>query len=312
MSFLENLKNAAKSPLSVYIRFLQQYKKGDKSLHLFYEGNDDPSFYTNFIVNLLGNEYRLYFYNCKNKDGVYSNYSKIDWRTYRKSRALFFVDKDHSDILGIKYIEGINIFVTKYYSVENYLVNEVVFQRILRELASIGDETIINELTKVFIVQHKRYSDLMLLITSWIIYHRQLNSNLNLNNINLNHLFFFNDNLEVQRVTKPLSRKILTYLDEKTKVSTSANSWKVILCIYRALIKIREHKVHLRGKFEVWFLIAFVDALIDQMNQGKNKGEKKVKMKVPLSINNSVALLATRIQIPEDMDKFFKTLFADL
>lgn len=312
MNFLEKLKNAASSPSSVYIRFLQQYRKGDKSLHLFYEGNDDPSFYTNFIVNLLGNEYRLYFYNCKNKEGVYSNHSMIDWRIYKKNRALFFVDKDHADILGIKYVKSINIFVTKFYSIENYLVSEIVLERILRELISIDADNLIDQVKEKFKVQHERYSNFMLLATSWIIYHRQLRSNLNLNNINLNHLFYFDENSEVQRITKPLSKKILAYLDEKAKVSTIQNSWKIILAIYRMLTTIRDHKIHLRGKFEVWFLIAFIDSFLGQLNLEKNKGEQKYKLKIPISIDNAVALLGTRIAIPKDLDEFFNTLFKDL
>lgn len=312
MSFLEKLKNAANSPLSSYIRFLQQYKKDDKSLHLFYEGDDDPSFYTKCITDLIGDEYRLFFYNCKNKGGVYSNHSKIDWRTFKKARAIFFVDKDHSDILGVKYVKSVNIFVTKYYSIENYLVTEYILERILRELIAIDREPLINELKKKFRIQHKRYSNFMLLITSWIIHHRQLKSSLNLNNINLNHLFCFDENLEVQRITKPLSKKVLAYLDEKAKVKTAQNSWKTILSIYRRLVVIRDHKIHLRGKFEVWFLIAFVNAFLNQINSEKKKGEQKYKLKVQITVSNAIAVLGYRIPIPNDLEQFFKTLFSEL
>lgn len=306
MSFLTELKDAAKSSSASHISILQQYKKKEKSIHLFFEGKDDPSFYTNYIENRIEKDCKVFFYNCKNKKGVYENYKKLDWRTYKKYRVLFFVDKDHDDLLRIKLPVDNNIFVTKYYSIENYLVNNQILRRILRELIGITDENSIRRIVRSFEKELLKYSNKMIIVTSWILLHRKLKTNPNLNNINISHLFKF-EGLEIKRIKKPQSKSTKKYLDSKTKVNTPAKSWPRIKDILNKIKIIPEYKTHLRGKFEMWFMIVFIDNLLEKLNEGKQKGQTKLKLKVPLSISNSVAILGTRLKIPEELKSFLET-----
>ena len=153
MDFLNYLKDAAKSDISTHTKFLQQYRKFDNSLHIFLEGKDDPSFYSNYLDRYRKKKQKIYFYRAKNKNSVYSNYRKINWNIYTKNRVLFFVDKDFRDILNETYPIDSNIFETKYYSIENYLVSKSMFSRCLRELLGLDDDKLINRITKDFIVQ---------------------------------------------------------------------------------------------------------------------------------------------------------------
>jgi hypothetical protein len=102
---------------------LQQYKSTDNSIHIFHEGKDDPSFYSNYLERGRLKRQRVYYYLFNNKKGVYFHYEKINWLKFKKNRLLFFVDKDLDDILEIKYPHDQNIFVTKYYTIENYLIS---------------------------------------------------------------------------------------------------------------------------------------------------------------------------------------------
>ncbi|WPY97639.1 DUF4435 domain-containing protein [Christiangramia sp. OXR-203] len=303
-SFLKKLKEAGDSSQTLFLRLLQEYKLSEKSLHLFIEGNDDPAFYTNYISNLAGNNFQIYFYNSKNKSGVYSNYNQISWKSYNKNRVLFFVDKDYSDILKLRYPIDQNIFVTKYYSIENYLVNDQIVRRILTDLVHITDPSIINNIIKKFHQEHKSFCEYMVLLSAWIIYHRKNGTNINLGNISLSHIFQFNAKLEIVKLNSPQGKKLLDYLDEKTGNPDSSGSWKSVRKIYSSLLKINEDKIHLRGKFEIWFLVAFINALIDNLNSSRKKGEPKAKMNVSLSSSNAVALLATRLSIPPDLKSF--------
>ena len=148
MEFLKYLKVAAKSNTSVRTRYLQQYNNNDNALHIFYEGNDDPSFYSNFLENK--NQKKIYYYQAENKKGVYEIHSKINWSSYDKRRTLFFVDKDFSDILNEIFTIDDNIFVTRYYSIENYVVSKHVFIRTIREILHIDDEKFLNKCYKDF------------------------------------------------------------------------------------------------------------------------------------------------------------------
>lgn len=306
MSFLQSLKDASTSPIASYIRFLQEYKRTDKALHLFIEGNDDPSFYTNFIKNIAGKKYELYFYNSKNKKGVYENYNKINWDIYHKNKVLFFVDKDYSDILELSYVSDENIFVTKFYSIENYLVNVKILRRILIDLLHITDTSTINDIIKTFKTEHKVFCKQMHILSSWIIYHRSKNNNIPLSKVNLSHVFSFDQDLKINRQCKPQGIKLLTYLNNKTGNSDTTECWKEIKIIYKQITSIHKEKVHLRGKFEIWFLIAFVNELIENVNSSKSRGEQKLKMNINLSKSNAVEILGSRLDIPKDLKKFVK------
>jgi hypothetical protein len=305
-SFLQSLKDAGISPITSYIRFLQEYKLTDKALHLFIEGNDDPSFYTNFIKSIAGKKYELYFYNSKNKDGVYENYNKIDWTTYHKNKVLFFVDKDFSDVLGLNYISDENIFVTKHYSIENYLVNTKILKRILVDLLHITDTDTLKGITTTFKQEHKIFCNQMLILTSWIIYHRSKQNNIPLSKINLNHIFSFDQNLKISRNGNPQGMKLYSYLNSKTGNAENSESWKEIKKILNQIMLIRKSKIHLRGKFEIWFLIAFINELMESVNSTKARGEQKLKMNINLSKSNAVEILGYRLDIPKDLKTFLK------
>jgi len=305
-NFLESLRREAQSPNSAYIQFLQRYKKTDNALHLFFEGQDDPSFYLNFVSQLVDEDIKIHIYNSGNKDYVYHNYSRINWSTYEKKRVLFFVDKDHSDILGITYPESSNIFVTKYYSIENYLVNQEVMERILVDLLHITSLDFLEKIKKDFVIQHSKFCDLMLVITSWIIYWRRRNQNPNLNNLKVSDFFQFSPEVEIKRNTLPKKLKLLEYLNRQCGIDTEPYMWKEILSIAYDLKNIRDHKKHLRGKFELWFIVFYTNTLIDFLNKDRQPGEKKIKCHTTLGLNNAIEILGTRCKIPSDLKSFLQ------
>jgi len=305
MDFLNSLKQAAKSDNSVYIRLLQQYKKDEKSLHLFYEGKDDPSFYTNFVYKYVAKETPIYFYNCKNKKAATNNFKKNDWRVYKKYRVLFFIDKDHSDFVGEKIPSSSNLFITKYYSIENYLVTSTMFKRIIRDFIGLDDDEFINPILMDFNNQYKAFSKEMILLSSWIIYHRTLNSDLLLNNVKLSDLFAYSST-NIQKNPKPKGKKIQQYLDTKNKISTPTNSWKPIRELCKKLTLITNPKFYIRGKYEMWFLISYLNNLMCELNKDKKKGDPKYKLNTSISISNSIALLGPRLRIPNDIKLFLQ------
>ena len=45
MEYLQKLKKAAKSDVATFTKFLQQFSFQNNYLHIFHEGEDDPSFH---------------------------------------------------------------------------------------------------------------------------------------------------------------------------------------------------------------------------------------------------------------------------
>lgn len=302
MEFLKYLKSAAKSNTSVRTKFLQQYNENDNAIHVFYEGNDDPSFYSNYFEQKK--KVKIFYYQAENKKGIYEIHSKINWTAYKKNRSLFFADKDFSDILMEKYVNDTNIFVTKYYSIENYLVCKPIFNRILRDILHIDDEKFIKSCYKLFEKNLKLFTIQVQPIIAWIIYHRSINSSLQLNNFKISDIFYFDENLNIIRNRTCKGYSVQGYLLYKTKLTHTNQCWKGILKYYREIQKIHPHKSYLRGKYEIWFMVAYINKLVEIINSKKSKGEPKIKMQFNLNAENAIELLGPRLKKPADLAKF--------
>ncbi|MDY8137288.1 DUF4435 domain-containing protein [Aquimarina sp. 2201CG5-10] len=296
MEFLDYLKNAAKSSTSVYAKFLQQYNFGNNGIHVFYEGKDDPSFYSNYIERYKGKKQRIFYYRAQNKKSVYHNYSQVDWSQYKKNRVLFLVDKDFRDILNETYPTDTNIFETKYYSIENYLVNKSMFARCLRELLSIDDDKVINQITREFIIQLTNFHKEIMPVIALILYFRENKLNANLNQIDLSQVFEFKEKVKRKRSIKEFL--------EKSMDTPNGAPWKDVLTHSRTLSEIDNSKYYVRGKFEMWFFLKFLNSLPDILNCDRKKGEPKFKLNVNLSAATAVQVLAPRLRIPKELKEF--------
>lgn len=298
MTLLNYLKKSAKSPTAVYTTFLQEYSKYDNSLHVFYEGKDDSSFYTNFIENQLPKRRRVFYYQAKNKNNVYQNYDKINWSAYSKKRILFFVDKDFADILKTSYPIDTNIFVTKFYSIENYLVDKHLFGRVLRDLIGIENDKKITELSNKFQAGLKTFYNSSLILTAFIIYHRQKAIPLNLQDVNISDLFKINDIFKASR-----KQRTLSILNKYTGSSEKLPFVEIRKTISN-LRKIGNPKNYTRGKFELAFMVICVNLVPDILNKNRQKGEKKYKCCVNLSMSNAIQILGPRLRPIKEVKDF--------
>lgn len=70
------------------------------------------------------------------------------------------------------------------------------------------------------------------------------------------------------------------------------------------LLSVEEYKRHLRGKFELWFLVKYINQLPYLLNIDRKKGERKYKYKLSICTDNAVSILAPRLLIPIDIEEF--------
>lgn len=316
MTFLKTLILASEISEVAYIKFLNQYKFDKPTLHLFFEGEDDKSFYINYIESLAPKKYTKFYYVCNGKDNVYQNHANINWTVYNKSRALFFTDKDFDDVLQIERTVDQNIFVTEFYSFENYIVNSFIMERFLREICNLNIESYISSVKDAFDIELKKFSENFLVISAWLIYVRKNKFPTNFNDIDLSNLFTIDDDLKFQR--KKCSEYSSTY-DYICK-STDTNhtfSYKDILLIAKQLRKINSSKVYIRGKFEAWFLFAFckkvskivIEQIANQVKEFNRTSKKKVSkptLHIELKLQNIIPILAPRVPIPDKVEKFIR------
>jgi hypothetical protein len=313
MTFKEILEKAGEIPESTYIKYLQQYKPKGNTIHFFFEGQSDLSFYANYIENIYPNDYKLYFYLCDGKENVEQNYNDINWDIYSKNRTLFFIDKDFDDILNIRKITDENIFETQYYSVENYFVTSQCYIRFLKEICNIKIDQIIKDLALQFDRQLDAFHTNLKLMTAWIIYCRKNNYKINLNDIHMAKIFTITNELELKRLISKSYKSFFQYLFDATKCSQFDS--KEVFEIARELMDMPNPKMYIRGKYEFWFMFNFykttIDHLIPFLNQEiKNKNKKsgtklpKYKVHIELKETNICDIIASRVRIPDELNQF--------
>ena len=313
MAFIDTLEAAGEISEVSLIKFLHHYKFNSKTLHFFFEGLDDQSFYVNFIESIFSDKFTFHYYVCDGKANVYNNYNDINWSIYNKNQVMFFTDKDLDDLLNIAYAKDENIFETKYYSIENYLVTSEVYGRFLREICYINEPTLVSHLKAEFDKQLGIFSKMMINISAWVIYCRRNNLSVNLSDIDISKIFHMDSNFKVVRSNLTTKVKTFDYICTTTK--TKYFNLNEIKQINKDINQIHPPKIFLRGKYELWFLFAFcnntIRVTVPELNKSIKKINKststkvtKAKVTISLKFENLLQVTAPRVRMPNELFDF--------
>lgn len=295
MSFLEDLRQARESPVSVYQQFLLEYPKSRNNIHAFFEGHDDSSFYYGLLSRFIANPSIIHTYKCGSKKGVYETYEKVMRSVKSQSIVLFFVDKDFSDILGESYPTAKNIFVTDYYSIENHLVSEAMLHRVWEDFFSFTNVRIdFEKIRTKFQGELKRFYEFILPLTAWIIFVKRNGQQPNLNNLKLSKACFFNDELSLSTIEM---EKLIEVAEQMCGVKTPPGFTTAISSLITEL-SILEPKKYIRGKFELWFFVEFIKRLAETLKKRVLEGGESVKVRTQIHEENAIEVLGPRVPIP--------------
>ncbi|GHV73633.1 hypothetical protein AGMMS49940_09350 [Spirochaetia bacterium] len=100
MSFLDMLKEYKQSDNTTLHEVLLGISTSEKTIHIFFEGKTDESFYKNSIKKYYKN-YAYKTYKSGNKKSCYYFCEQLHARKNEKNIFVFFVDKDLDDIIPI-------------------------------------------------------------------------------------------------------------------------------------------------------------------------------------------------------------------
>ncbi|ULG90794.1 DUF4435 domain-containing protein (plasmid) [Leptospira interrogans] len=300
MNLLQQIKEEAKNSISAYTEFLLNYKKEKSDFHLFFEGNDDLSYYV-CVINRhcklmeFSNTYITY-----GKENAKQIYFRIDWKKYKKNRVLFFLDKDHEEYITNNSQLSKNIFITDHYSIENYVATVNVFRQILKDILHIQINNIVEEYLYKYNTQYKKFVVKMITLNAWIIYNRKNNIKLNLNNLDLSKLYKITASGQFVRNCR--NTKYFEILNRQFGVIKEKNIRSPLLQISRTLKLEKCPKKYIRGKYEIWFFVKYVNFVI---SDNRNKGNK-LKINTQLSVSNALEILAPRAEEDSKLVNFIK------
>jgi hypothetical protein len=297
-NILEDFNNAAieRANSVIFTKFLSSYINNERRVYSFCEGIGDFTFYRPKIRAIFVH-YDITIFNCEGKSNVYKLLEEVVEKEYDSSRTLFFVDKDFDDILEIPIIERDNLFTTKFYSIENYMVNDEILEIVLQEFHGVVDEIKIEEHQRRFnLLLNDFYQNIKEIIYTILTIRGQRLLNLyeekyfNLTlsqGFDLGWFMKFDYGFDRIYMKEKVSdeekiqyykevRRTLEVVNQVDKVSYSVLD-KVVL---ENLVNIPEDyeldnsemiskinaienpKVYVRGKFETWFFCNYISSII--------------------------------------------------
>lgn len=305
-SFLDALKAAPKSSQAKLNIFLLSFQPKGRSISIFLEGRDDPSL-IRVNVQRFAEQKALSVKTIilGNKKEVLNAYDYLEQRFPNNPRIMFFVDKDHDNLIGKT--QGIvtqqGLFVTQHYSIENYLVSETAIAAILTDfwgLDSSNDAIAIA--CQKFHQFQQDYRQSFLPWMAWLLATRRLGKNPNNNNVNFS-ILTLDLNYQIMLHWQP---DIFAHLARVCNVDIQLE--KSIIDSTIGELEALPTKVWLRGKQELWCLIKFLHRLEDEV-----KTEKiKLKIRSSININNIVELLAPRLPCPSDLGNYLTNRLSSL
>jgi len=289
-----------------YHEFLLIYRKQERYLYGFVEGKDDPCFYRHLIEKDLPKQWSIKLIPSGSRDKVLRTYQSFDWNNYSSTRICFFVDRDMHDFLSTPFEARSNIYVTDGYSIENSilederLLNSVLSDIYQIDLLNPDDDNKIKQ-----IVQGNKdiFFEAILPLMGQIIMWRRSSSKANLNNLNLDSFFSFEEETcQVQ------DHKML--LEESAKqIGCDCSNYDDIMA---AVNEIRLHtrsQMMVRGKYALWFFWKQCEAIWESIPKLLPNLSSKPKKRIECGPKNAMVILGPRAHAPESLREFIEQNF---
>lgn len=292
MSLLAILDEKILTPAAAYIKILSQYKTSDNTIFCLVEGIEDISFYRPFL-EIYKEGVSVKYIICNGKQNVIDNYKNIDWSFYDKKRILFFIDKDFDDYIGKEIIIDNNVFITDCYSIENYLVDELILEKFIIDNCLITNESVIKLAIENFKKEHNTYVKQLKMISAWMMYCRKNNFKVCFNDIKMSDLFKIDENGKLKKKTLSSYTSKFQYLCDKTQ--TNHFNIEEIKYYFNLINTESNPKKFIRGKYELYFMFIYLKYISDNV---VNEISKEVKS------HNKKALAKDRITSPKSTIQF--------
>jgi len=316
MDYVQFLAKEAQKAHPIFHEYLLSLTRATpQTRYFFFEGDEDPAFYTGFILSRKP-ELMYHSFICDGRSEVIKVNRLIAQDGRETDKCLYFIDKDHTDIMG-EGKEGNAFFQTIHYSFENYLVCEGLLRRFWRErlhLSYLDErfEKFLSTFQHIYTAFLKRMRLLMalVLVGRGIDGHKKIK--LNLNNVDLDSVVQIDLVNGTCRYIRGISQYLLKTVIHKEQ--WSMNSGAELRRVYRIHLSSREFKSYVRGKYELWFLWKFLTLTTRELSdreKARKMGLNRATPKSPLPLESCVESLSSLIGCPSDLSHFLQINLSD-
>lgn len=274
MDIIEIAKKELESEVVAYTEFVLDFNKEINNVYCFYEGKEDRSYYS-FRIKSHNLNNNLHHYNCNGKGNVIKVHKLVNnHEAYSKSKILYFVDKDFEEN-NLHH----TIYVTPYYSVENFYTIDEAFENILINEFNIPKSCITyKESLDIYIKCKKLFHENIIILNSWLScqndYRTEHVTSTRLNIDDTLKKFFGYDifekivNVDLVNITFPEELK-----NRETIEEIFSDSPKIIADKFERKVtsfKSSNKSEVFRGKFEMKFLVSFLRRFQDEIGKRKD------------------------------------------
>ena len=312
MDMLRAHRDALETLNPHYHDFLLRYRASAHVVYGFVEGKEDPCYYRGFIEHSIPADWLVELWPAGRKRTVYKIHSSMDWGRFPKKRVCFFVDRDLDDLVPRQRVTDVNIYCTDGYSIENSLVNRNTCSRVLTELYGFAQvrHTELDTVCDLFEQQYEHFLSAMMGVMAWLLLWTRSGHTPQYSNIKMNELFsVFRGTLHHEARPGGFST-LAEYLHSRCQVSVSETA--DVGPVEGELRQRNEYRNLVRGKFVLWFLLAFCTAV--HANARAFLPSQTMAPKIAfgnIAETNAMAAMAVRGRIPDTLRRFLSETFAD-
>jgi hypothetical protein len=217
---------------------------------------------------------------------------------------LFFVDKDHDDLIpGARGgATEQTLFVTTYYSIENYCATSEVLRTVLIDLCGLdsSNPAIAEAISEYERLTSQVYQECMRWM-AWVIAVRISGEQPQNDNVKLREVFSIDEELSL---AVNWHEGIYPYLQRVSKIQ-SRPSEDDIMKVYH-LLEAKPPKTWLRGKAEIGLFVLYLERLVSV----SKKCPSPLKPRYSIGFANAIEVLAPRTSIPNDLSAFVSEWFS--
>ena len=309
MSMLDILENSVKSDNVYYMDFLLRYKPKKKQIFVFYEGDEDSSYYRSFLEDYLEDEYDIEEIIAECKNNILKLHKEFDWDSYDKTKIAFFIDKDLSFWLEEDSIKESNIFITKGYSVENYLISKDIFRKLLFNIKGFAraKKTEIDYMCECFAILLPNFEEEIKRLMAMAVLAKKRDHNVKLGEykISKNLEFFIEDeklkfNLNDYNYMK--EKWGIMYIKDE-EIDTQINKFNQ-----------QPNEYFVRGKWILYFMVELSEFMRNNFKNfapslAVDKEREKLKPTCNIDSTKSIPILAPRCIITRELEIFLNNNF---
>lgn len=299
IDYAEFLAEEARSDVAVLHEFKLRFSNGDTALHLFFEGDEDGPYYLPEIRK-RAHARPLWAYVCGGKPKLKVVRDSLRSGGYDLDRCLFFVDRDYDDYFASQISSDSRTHITDYYSVESYIVSRDAAECILLDLSGFArDDADFKLFEARFDACLIHFAELIRPLIALSLAAREKGGKPNFNNINLSNIFNVSPGVAVAR--KAEAGKAFSKAVFPKGLSVDFQD----LLRWTRRLKMSEHKLWLRGKYELWFFEKVLLNFIEN-SLANRKARRRKLVRVPSSLREGALfdVLGGRIKISETLEAF--------